>query len=360
MSNKTWVNWLFAVLLLGLIGCQQAEPTPTLAPQPTATPQPTPDPNIQINAETFAANQRLGRGVNLGNALEGPNEGAWGLYLQAKYFEDIAAAGFDHVRVPIRWATYADLEAPYTINEQIFERIDWVIAQAFANDLAVIINNHHHEAIMQQPETQAERLAGMWRQIGARYQDYPDTLYFEILNEPNNNLDSDAWNKIFPQALAAIRETNPQRYVIVGPDMWNNIGRLPTLTLPEDDRRIIGTFHYYQPHEFTHQGASWSSAYEVKDMPWGSEADVKSMADQFDGALAWSEAEKRPLYIGEFGVYYAAPEDSRIVWLRTVREEAEKRGFSWSVWDFGTDFAIYNLPRQQWREPLLQALIPEH
>ena len=141
--------------------------------------------------------------------------------------------------------------------------------------------------------------------------------------------------------------------------MWNNVGRLPTLALPEDDRRIISTFHYYVPHEFTHQGASWSSAYDVKDRPWGSEADVKELTDNFDGALAWSEAEQRPLLIGEFGVYYAAPEESHAIWLATVREEAEKRGFAWSVWDFGTDFAIYNLPRREWREPFLKALIPE-
>jgi len=311
-----------------------------------------------INSETFEANSRIGRGVNLGNALEGPREGAWGLYLKSEYFEDIGEAGFDSVRVPVRWTAYTDVNEPYSIQESIFSRIDWVIEQAFANDLAVIINVHHFDAMMQMPEIQVDRLAAIWRQVAERYQDYPDTLYFEILNEPNTKLEADIWNQIFPAALAAIRDTNPTRYVIIGPDNWNNINRLDTLVLPEGDRRIIVTFHYYLPHEFTHQGASWSSAADIADLPWGSDSDVKDLTDAFDAAADWSQEEQRPLFIGEFGVFHQAPQDSRIVWLSTVRAEADKRGFSWSHWDFGTDFAVYNLASKEWREPSLRALIP--
>jgi len=360
MRIKLLFSLIFTSVLIIFTGCQNSQPTPTPTATPTMAPEPTEYPYADLDAATFAANERLGRGINLGNSLEGPREGAWGLYLQSSYFEDIAAAGFDSVRIPIRWSTYADIEAPYTIDTQILERVDWAIEQAYANDLNVIINVHHFEAIMQQPETQTERLAAIWTQISERYQDYPDTLYFEILNEPNENLNADLWNEIFPPSLAAIRETNPERYVIIGPDSWNNVDRLPTLTLPEDDRHIIGTFHFYSPHKFTHQNAPFNeSGLENKDLTWGTDEEVAALIDDFDTALAWSENEKRPLFIGEFGVFYDAPEESRILWLATVREEAEKRGYSWSVWDFGTDFAIYNLPRKQWREPFLEALIPE-
>jgi endoglucanase len=335
-------------LFLATIGCQAA--TKSAPPE---------NPYVAINDNTFAANTRLMRSVNLGNALEGPREGAWGLYLKEEYFEDIGEAGFDAVRVPIRWSKYADVYEPYPIQDMIFDRVDWVIEQAFANDLAVIINVHHYEAIMQTPVEQSTRLAEIWRQIAFHYQEYPDTLYFEILNEPNDKLNSDLWNKIFPESLAAIRETNPERYVIIGPDQWNSVDRLNTLELPYDDRRIIGTFHYYKPHEFTHQGASWSSAHDVEDRPWGSEADIAALTTDFDKALAWSEREQRPLLIGEFGSFYAAPMDSRVNWTSTVRAEAEKRGFSWAYWDFGTDFAVYNLPAKEWREPILNALIPQ-
>jgi endoglucanase len=311
-----------------------------------------------INGETFAANARIGRGVNLGNALEGPREGAWGLYLKPEYFEDIAAAGFDSVRVPIRWSKYTEVLEPYAIQASIFDRIDWVIEQAFSNGLAVIINIHHFDAIMQMPEIQTERLTAIWRQIAERYRDYPDTLYFEILNEPNDKLESELWNQIFPLALESIRETNPERYVIIGPDSWNNIYRLDTLELPKDDRRIIVTFHYYLPHEFTHQGASWTSGADQTDIAWGSAAEVKDLTTALDKAHAWSEQQQRPLFMGEFGVYHKAPEESRTLWISTVRAEAEARGISWTFWDFGTDFAVYNLATKEWRQPILKALLP--
>jgi endoglucanase len=146
--------------------------------------------------------------------------------------------------------------------------------------------------------------------------------------------------------------------VIVGPDQWHSIDRLDSLELPKDDRRIIVTFHYYKPHEFTHQGASWSSAADIEDRSWGSDEEVKALQNDFAEAFAWSEAQQRPLFMGEFGVFGQVPEETRVVWLKSVREEAEKNGFSWAHWDFGTDFAAYNLSAKVWREPILNALIP--
>ncbi|HBX69541.1 MAG TPA: endoglucanase [Chloroflexi bacterium] len=356
MKKYLFVPFLLCLSLL-LVGCQNQEETAFATA--TVEAQATASANALIDSQTYAANQRIGRSINLGNALEGPREGAWGLYLKEEYFVEIAEAGFDSVRVPIRWSAYTSVEPPYEISQQIFDRIDWVIEQAFDNDLAVIINVHHFDAIMQMPEIQAERLTEMWRQIAVHYQDYPDTLYFEILNEPNEKLDSAAWNQIFPQALAAIRETNPKRYVIIGPDQWNSVDRLGALELPVEDRRIIATFHFYKPHEFTHQGAPWSSAADIKDRPWGSDAEAAALTADFDAALAWSESQQRPLFIGEFGVYSQVPDETRAVWLSAVREAAELRGFSWAHWDFGTNFAAYNLSAKTWREPILRALIPQ-
>jgi endoglucanase len=58
---------------------------------------------------------RLGRGINLGNALEAPHEGDWGVTLKADYFSKIKAAGFQNVRIPVRWSAHAAREAPFTI-----------------------------------------------------------------------------------------------------------------------------------------------------------------------------------------------------------------------------------------------------
>src|SRR5262245_47703575 len=62
------------------------------------------------------------RGINAGNALDAPTEGAWGPALDEAYFDAVAAAGFDHVRIPIRWNAHAAAAPPYTVDEAFFAR----------------------------------------------------------------------------------------------------------------------------------------------------------------------------------------------------------------------------------------------
>src|SRR5689334_6429272 len=82
--------------------------------------------------------KKLGRGMNFGNALEAPNEGEWGVTLKADYFRAIKEAGFDTIRLPVRWSAHAQADAPYTIDPVFAKRIDWAIDQAVANKLNII------------------------------------------------------------------------------------------------------------------------------------------------------------------------------------------------------------------------------
>ena len=57
----------------------------------------------------------FGRGVNLGNALDAPKEGDWGVVLKEDYFQKISKAGFDSVRIPVRWSAHAETAAPFAL-----------------------------------------------------------------------------------------------------------------------------------------------------------------------------------------------------------------------------------------------------
>lgn len=343
----------------------QPSPTvlpPTAVPQPSATLQPsaTVDPATYDNEYAFAQNRRLGRGINLGNALEAPNEGEWGLTLEAEHFKIIKEGGFNSVRVPIRWNAHAMTEAPYTIDEDFFQRVDWVLEQAAANDLAVILNIHHYEEIMAAPAEQKERFLAIWAQIAGRYQDAPDSVYFELLNEPNGRISStQVWNDIAAEGIALIRVTNPERTLIVGPGNWNNVTHLRNLKLPEADRNIIVTFHFYSPFQFTHQGAEWVQNSE----PWlgtkweGSEAEQVTLLSEMDVAVRWSEKNGRPIFMGEFGAYSKADDESRNRWTAFMVRSAEERGFSWAYWEFASGFGAYNRDKGAWNEPIYTALM---
>ncbi len=322
------------------------------APPPTDTT--TPD-----AADPFAQNVRLGRGVNLGNALEAPQEGEWGITLQEEYFQLIKIAGFDAVRVPIRWSTHAAERAPYTIDPSFFERVDWAIEQSLSRGLVTVINVHHYEEIMQNPAEHEERLLALWEQIADHYKEYPADLLFEVLNEPTGKLKSDAWNRLLAEAISVIRETNPDRNIIVGPANWNSINSLGSLELP-DDRHIIVTVHYYDPFHFTHQGAEWvSGSADWLGTTWeGTSSEQRAVARDLDLVAAWAEANDRPIYLGEFGAYSKADIDSRARWTAYVARQAEERGMSWAYWEFCAGFGVFDKARGQWNEQIRDALIP--
>ena len=103
------------------------------------------------------------------------------------------------------------------------------------------------------------RLEATWRQIAPRYKDRPDRLYLRAAQRAPRRPDRRTLaGDLFPKLLAIVRESNPDRLVIVGPGHWNNVDHLAGFKLPEDDRMLIGTFHYYSPFHFTHQGAEWA------------------------------------------------------------------------------------------------------
>ncbi len=244
----------------------------------------------------------------------------------------------------MRWNAHAGTDAPYTIEPKFAERVDWAVDQALANKLNIIVNVHHYGEMDTDPDKHLPRLIGLWEQLAARYKDRPDSVYFELLNEPHEKLIEGKWNAAIPQLLKVVRKTNPTRPVIVGPAFWNAIRALDKLELPKDDRNLILTVHYYDPFEFTHQGAPWAKGSEKwKGRKWtGSAEEQAAVRKQFNKAAAWAKERDLPVFLGEFGAFEAADMESRARWTRFVTREAEKLGFSWAYWEFCSGFGAYD------------------
>ena len=341
-----WGLKLAVVALALLAACTNTSRVEPADEQPTTRPTAKPVPATGIR-----------RGINLGNWLEAPSPGEWGVDILPEYFTHIRQAGFDSVRIPVRFSAHAQTEPPYSLDEDFMEIVDAAIQHGLESGLNVILDFHHYDELMAAPAAHEARFLAIWGQLAERYAGSPETLYFELLNEPYGRLDADTWNDLLVKVVEVIRASNPDRWIIIGGADYSHIRALRDLRLPEDEH-LIATFHFYEPFEFTHQGASWvpgSQVWAGTKWKW-SEKEKKEITDLLDEADGWSRLHGIPLVMGEYGAIARADESSRRAWTAFVTSQAGKRGIPWIYWDFCGEFAVFNCESGEWDQSILDAL----
>jgi endoglucanase len=309
--------------------------------------------------DAFQQKARLGPGVNLLGW-----DVIWQDRARSHYkdldFKLIREAGFKHVRINLHPLRDGKPDANGRLRDEFFRIMDWAVAQALANQLLVILDFHDDLAISPDPIGKRKEFLDCWTAIAEHTKNRPDTVLFEILNEPAGKFTHALWNEYWPVALGIIRKSNPERTVIVGPANWNGVGELPNLKLPPDDQNIIATVHYYNPFPFTHQGTPWTGQKDKIGVAWtGNESETKAVQNDLAKVVTWSKQNHRPLYIGEFGTYEKADMASRVAWTAHVARQFEENGWSWGYWQFADNFAVFDLPNQKWVAPIRDALIPQ-
>jgi aryl-phospho-beta-D-glucosidase BglC (GH1 family) len=309
-------------------------------------------------APAVAALQRLGRGVNVLGYDPIWSEPAKGRF-RMQLFERIRTGGFQHVRINLH--AFAHLDKENRLDPGWLITLDAVIEAATRAGLLVILDEHDFQFCGKTPDTCRVKLLAVWEQLSIRYKDAPDSVLFEILNEPSEKLTPELWNALLVEGLAVIRRTNPARPVIIGPGQYSNIRALGTLVLPADDANIIATVHYYDPFRFTHQGTTWTNPSRENDIgiPWGTAEERERVERDIAGIAAWSRDHGRPVLLGEFGAFDKADMASRVAWTSTVARAAETNGLPWSYWQFEGTFGVFDIQADAWVEPIHRALVPQ-
>lgn len=297
--------------------------------------------------------------INIGNALDAPKNQPWDVKMKFEYFDAIQDAGFDSVRIPVRFSDYAKNSENYILEEDFMKELDSYVNYAINKGLVVILDFHHFTEIMDEPEKYKKCFFSVWSQLGERYKDYSNKLVFELLNEPRHNLKGDIWNGLIDGAVKEIRKTNKDRTIIVGPDSDYSIYRLEALSLPKD-KNIVVSFHYYEPSDFAFQGNVdiEGDFKNLKNISWnGSNEEMEYLKSRFEIAEKWADTNNVEIFLGEFGASKTVPAESRKLWTEAVRKEAERRGFGWAYWELCSGFGIYNPTTSTWNEDLLNALV---
>ena len=318
------------------------------------------------SASAGATATAIGRGVNFGNMLEAPTEGAWGLTVTDDFIDKAAAAGFASVRLPVRWSNHAGAQAPFTIDAAFMARVGSVIDKLLAKGFVVVLNMHHYRQLDGDRTDVGEsavadaavdvRFVMLWEQLAQHFRGHSARLVFELYNEPHGRISGEGWNVLAARALGVVRKTNPERVVVIGPTSWNAASDLHLLKMP-NDANLIATVHNYNPFHFTHQGAEWIRPVLPVGVTCCSSAQQAEMTAPLDVAKAWSAATHYPVYIGEFGAYSKADDASRIDFNRKMRDAMEARAMSWAYWEFAAGFGVFDPVKLSFRQGLLDALL---
>jgi endoglucanase len=165
--------------------------------------------------------------------------------------------------------------------------------------------------------------------------------------------------------VAVVRENERDRTIVIGSNRWQSTHTFDQLRIPEGDRNIILSFHFYTPMLITHYKASWTSVGRYKgpvtypgqlvkpeDIEGLSE-DVARIVRSNNGVydreklesllakpLALAEKLDLPLYCGEWGALPTTDREARMQWYRDVRSNLEKHGIAWANWDYKGGFGI--------------------
>jgi endoglucanase len=292
----------------------------------------------------YEVNRRMAAGNNFMAAHAASYKGAPEDYALLNQYH------FAHCRIGYKMDEVAGSAPNHTIPATEMQELEDLVDYCLAQGLIAVLDPIHNWANGPGYSTNdLPKLVKIWQQVATNFAGYPpDMVVFEIMNEPNsgNNV-----SNIIANALPAIRAIpgNQQRQVIVSGEGFSTrqalINAFSNDWIPANDANLIGTFHYYDPRDFTKQGDPNENPAQT-NVFWGTPAEVALVDSNFDAVITanneWAArhaVEPLPIYLGEFGVDNFAPAAERKRWLARIRMAAEKRGFSHAHW------AMYNNAR---------------
>lgn len=304
-------------------------------------------------------------------------ETAWGNpVVTKKTIKAVHDAGFNAIRIPIRWQCHITNPAAMSISKTWMDRIKEVIDWCLEYDMKVIVNVHHEKWLESRPyyankEENCQKLALLWMNIANELGKYDDRVAFAGTNEvhvPNNwgkptaeNLDvQNAYNQTFVDIVRATGGNNVKRHLIVQTYVCNADFGLYNgdFVIPKDiegngNDYMSVELHFYNPWEYAGSGEYYYWGEPYKQYGKTPQSDETTMVNFFDKLVSEWGSKGLGIVIGEWGItdHYKGSEADRMhenvsYYCKTLVSEARKRGFSTFIWDnnrFGNGSEMFGI-----------------
>jgi endoglucanase len=315
---------------------------------------------------------------------------------------NVARAGFDFIRLtvdPGPFLQFADKK-----RDALDQHLIGVVRRLLSYGFAVIVDFHPNSHVADYaPEQLVQALDA------ALFLSYVEVIRrtakllaslrsskvaLELMNEPQYGWDpstTERWQRMLEQLHGAARAAAPDLLVVLtGARGGDAKGLIALDPAPFAGSNVLFSFHYYSPHDFTHQGvksslptashwrfvsglpypagsgnpdqvwsrikdniltdASLNAADKARTLQQARQRISEYIATgfgrtqisaDFDQVLNWTQRhdiDPHSIILGEFGVtrtygiYRASDAASQEAWMQDVRVEAERRRFRWALW----------------------------
>ena len=344
-------------------------------------------------------NFRIKRGTNISHWLSQSEQRgeARRLHIQEDDFARLEELGFDFVRIPIDEVQFWDEQGNKLPEawDLLNNALDWSRKHNLRAIVDLhIIRSHYFNAVNEEDqaantlftsEKAQDDLINLWRQLSEFLKDRSnDWVAYEFMNEPVAE-EHEQWNQLIAKVHKALRELEPQRTLVIGSNLWQGHQTIKYLKVPEGDKNIILSFHYYNPMLLTHYGAWWSplcAAYKgkvnypgvlvskedfdaapaaIKDelKPYTEEVwNIDKIREQFKDAIEAAKKYDLQLFCGEWGVYEPVDRELAYNWYRDMLTVFDEFDIAWTTWCYDADFGFWDQQRHCYKDyPLVELLM---
>ncbi|HTV09015.1 MAG TPA: cellulase family glycosylhydrolase [Candidatus Aquilonibacter sp.] len=325
-------------------------------------------------ATAFRRAETLTHGINASGWF-----GGWGDYkpertsswVTADDFKLMRSLGIRYVRIGVDPVYFGYGRPDDPSKDALWQRLDDAVNLALTSGLEVDLCVFPRDDYKQQLATDhgATQFLFLWQALARHFAHTdPDRVFFELMNESEVQ-DPYRWIGIEGAADTAIRHFDTTHTIIASGAHYDSLDDL-LVTEPLSDPNVIYTFHFYEPYQFTHQGATWGSPEWLyyKDIPFpATVADLQPQLDSIPNDIAryqlflygvsnwnadtirqriafaaqWGRERKVPIICNEFGAYRdTAPPDSRARYIEAVRSGLEANHIGWGMWDWNGNFGL--------------------
>jgi aryl-phospho-beta-D-glucosidase BglC (GH1 family) len=325
------------------------------------------------------------QGVNFGGYLSQAdlNEKHLKTFITEKDFKKVKSWGFNIIRLPVDYMLFEDDRKPFVYDEKRLKYLDRCVDLAEKHDLWLMIDLHkapgHSFALKERDSNDIwdkkspnrARFVKIWEFLAKRYAGRGEKIMYELLNEPVAGKDAQ-WNSLASDGLEAIRKFDKKHWVVIESNKWGNVHTFRSLK-KFNDKKIIYSFHFYEPIVVTHQMAEWvgfvkNNIYKkLVDYPGrpegmkGIAAEVakrekdfaiffkkqdrmwtkKDLDKMVDLIVRFAKKNSVPVLCGEFGCVAHAMPKTRENWTRDLISKFRKHRISYTYWNYkNMDFGL--------------------